>query len=186
VQNENPWSAIGDLAEGLGGDRTAMFYGAPPLGATSSFEFGRRVSYAQFFDGCYASWREIGRPLLSGGASKTVPVDVWAFADGLIVTPAPSSWTRLLPRRWRPDPNGDGVTREAILDAYPKAVQLDRDTVQRVHLQAGSWRKWARIGVENAVFEFNALSEFDLLVDRWRADEFASLLQQVYGSRFHA
>ena len=30
TENESTWTAIGDLAEKLGGDRSAMFFGAPP------------------------------------------------------------------------------------------------------------------------------------------------------------
>ena len=30
LENEQTWNAIGDLAEKLGGDRSAMFFGAPP------------------------------------------------------------------------------------------------------------------------------------------------------------
>ena len=38
LENEATWNAIGHLAEKLGGDRSAMFFGAPPperLGTTS-------------------------------------------------------------------------------------------------------------------------------------------------------
>ena len=30
IENESTWKAIGDLAEKLGGDRSAVFFGAPP------------------------------------------------------------------------------------------------------------------------------------------------------------
>jgi hypothetical protein len=31
LENQKTWNAIGDLAELLGGDRSAMFFGAAPL-----------------------------------------------------------------------------------------------------------------------------------------------------------
>jgi len=31
LEHQQTWTAIGDLAELLGGDRSAMFFGAPPL-----------------------------------------------------------------------------------------------------------------------------------------------------------
>ena len=61
-----------------------------------------------------------------------------------------------------------------------------RDTVASIELRSGAWRKWARLAAACATFECTDRSEFDLLVDRWRAVELASLLDRIYGSRFRA
>src|SRR5262249_50156100 len=161
--------------------------GRATAGTGPHHAIGRRVSFPKVFDGCYASWREVGRPWsASGGSGKTVPVDVWAFPDGLIVTIAESTLTRLLPRAWRRKRDVAAVTPETILGAHSKAVELHRDAVVSIELTRGAYRKWRRVGVDCATFEFAAIREFDLLVDRWRSAELVSLLQQIYGPRYHA
>ena len=147
------------------------------------------MSSVELFDGCYAPRREVGGPCLiavGGGGGKTVPVGVWVFADGLIVTAVDGILTRLGPRAWKHVLNTDGVTAEALLDEYPKAVALHRDAVASIELRSGAWRKWARLAAACATFECTDGREFDLLVDRWRAREFASMLERIYGFRFRA
>jgi hypothetical protein len=40
LENDRLWNEIGDVAEKLGGDRSAMFFGAPPPEPTFAVEGG--------------------------------------------------------------------------------------------------------------------------------------------------
>jgi hypothetical protein len=128
------------------------------------------MTYVRSLGGCYAHKRELGLPRSRGGegssAENTIAVDVRVFSDELVVEACPSAeWTSL--------------------DAVP--LHLHRDRVERVELGKGrGLRRWLRFGVVHATFDFVDRGDFDLMVDRERAAELASVLREVYGPRFWA
>jgi len=126
------------------------------------------MTFLQVFGGCYAHWRDLGpRPRRgeSSGGESTVAVDVRVFTDELVVRAPTPGW---------PVPE-------------PTAIHLHRDRVERVELGKGrGLRRWSRFRVAHATFDFVDGGDFDLMVDRDRAAELASILRLVYGSRFRA
>ncbi len=117
----------------------------------------------------YADRRDFGLPLSRTGErteATTIAVDVRVFPDHLAVEARQSDqWDYL----------------------EPLPVQLHRDRVERVELGNGrGLKRWTRFGVVHATFDLVDRDAFDLMVDRRRASDFASVLRAIYGDRFWA
>src|SRR6476620_11123385 len=106
------------------------------------------MAFLREVEGCHAHWSDVGK-WVRLGEGATVPVNVWAFTEGLVVAAASLlRWRRM--RRIGP---GESLTPGDIASAFRRPVFLERDGLDRIEIGAGrGTRKWIRLGVDHVIF----------------------------------
>ena len=108
------------------------------------------MTFLRSVDGCHAHWSDVGSWQLRPGNRATVPVNVWAFTEGLVV----AADSALPWRRVSQIGPLKGLTPDDIASLYHRPVFLEHEGLDHIDIGAGrGTRKLIRFGVDHVIFD---------------------------------